>query len=841
MKIKKFLFLLLLMYPAVLMAQQVSQNKKEVVDYDKPRKYIIGGIDVEGVKHIGHKQIISLTGLTVGSEITIPSEATSAVIEKLWQQRYFSSVSLEIDSLSAARDTVYLVLNLQERPRVSRWAFKGIKNSEQNDLQDRLNLRRGTELSDYVLSSSVGIIKNYYKEKGYINAEVNVMQQVDTVVKNAVRVTFEIKRGDKVKIKKITFEGNNDDVKDGKIISAMANTRDMRFRNIFKSKKFKEKEYEQDKISMIDAFNEAGYRDARIVKDSIYYIEPNRLGIHFVIDQGPKYYFRNITWTGNSLYTSEQLDEFLMIEKGDVYDVVGLQKRLYGDPKRENIAIQSLYTDRGYIFFQVQPVETNIVGDSVDVELRIVEGKPATFNNIIISGNTVTNERVVRRMLFTKPGYLYSQTQLERSLREIAQMGNFDPEQALDHTRGYSVLPNPYNNTVDITYNVAEKPNSQFELSGGWGGYSFVGTVGVSFNNFSLRRIFKRGAWRPVPLGDAQTLSLRFQTNGTYYTAASINFVEPWLFGKKPTSFNLSGYYTRQTNSYYFYQNPDEYFEVFGIAAGLGSRLKWPDNYFVLYHEFSWQTYNLNNWGYNFLFETGRSHNISYKISLNRNSTDQPIYPREGSDFTLSLQLTPPYSLFRSKDLDYASMSDQERYRWIEYHKWTFKGALYLRLVDDLVLMTRAQFGYLGYYNKNLGYSPFEGYQVGGDGMSGYNTYGSEIIALRGYENYSMTPVSKKGVYVGHVYDKFTLELRYPIMLQPSTTIFALAFLEAGNCWENIEDFNPFQIKRSAGVGVRIMLPMVGLIGVDWGWGFDPIGDKKVSGSNFHFLIGQQF
>lgn len=841
MKIKKFLFLLLLMYPAVLMAQQVSQNKKEVVDYDKPRKYVIGGIDVEGVKHIGHKQIISLTGLTVGSEITIPSEATSAVIEKLWQQRYFSSVSLEIDSLSAARDTVYLVLNLQERPRVSRWAFKGIKNSEQNDLQDRLNLRRGTELSDYVLSSSVGIIKNYYKEKGYINAEVNVMQQVDTVVKNAVRVTFEIKRGDKVKIKKITFEGNNDDVKDGKIISAMANTRDMRFRNIFKSKKFKEKEYEQDKISMIDAFNEAGYRDARIVKDSIYYIEPNRLGIHFVIDQGPKYYFRNITWTGNSLYTSEQLDEFLMIEKGDVYDVVGLQKRLYGDPKRENIAIQSLYTDRGYIFFQVQPVETNIVGDSVDVELRIVEGKPATFNNIIISGNTVTNERVVRRMLFTKPGYLYSQTQLERSLREIAQMGNFDPEQALDHTRGYSVLPNPYNNTVDITYNVAEKPNSQFELSGGWGGYSFVGTVGVSFNNFSLRRIFKRGAWRPVPLGDAQTLSLRFQTNGTYYTAASINFVEPWLFGKKPTSFNLSGYYTRQTNSYYFYQNPDEYFEVFGIAAGLGSRLKWPDNYFVLYHEFSWQTYNLNNWGYNFLFETGRSHNISYKISLNRNSTDQPIYPREGSDFTLSLQLTPPYSLFRSKDLDYASMSDQERYRWIEYHKWTFKGALYLRLVDDLVLMTRAQFGYLGYYNKNLGYSPFEGYQVGGDGMSGYNTYGSEIIALRGYENYSMTPVSKKGVYVGHVYDKFTLELRYPIMLQPSTTIFALAFLEAGNCWENIEDFNPFEIKRSAGVGVRIMLTMVGLIGVDWGWGFDPIGDKKVSGSNFHFLIGQQF
>lgn len=836
MKIKKLLFLLCLIYPFGLFAQQGSG----VVDYEKPRKYIIGGVSVEGVQHVGIKQIISLTGLEVGSEIVIPSEATAAVVNKLWSQRYFSNVSLEIDSLSKGQDTVYLVINLQERPRVSRWAFRGIKNSEQNDLQDRLNLRRGTELSEYVINSSVGIIKNYYKEKGFINAKVDVIQQVDTVVKNAVRVTFDVDKGSKVKIKEIIFEGN-ENVSDGKLISSMANTRDMRFRNFFKSKKFKEKEYEEDKKSMIQAFNEAGYRDARIVKDSIYYVEENRLGIHFVIDEGPQYYFRNITWTGNSLYTSEQLNEFLMIEKGDVYDVVGLNKRLYGDPKREYIAISSLYTDRGYIFFQVQPVETNIVGDSIDVELRMVEGKPATFNNIIISGNTVTNERVVRRMLFTKPGYLYSQTQLERSLREIAQMGNFDSEQALDHTRGYSVIPNPYNNTVDITYNVLEKPNSQFELSGGWGGYSFVGTVGVSFNNFSLRRIFKRGAWRPVPLGDAQTLSLRFQTNGTYYTAASINFMEPWLFGKKPTSFNLSGYYTRQTNSYYFYQNPDEYFEVFGIAAGLGSRLKWPDNYFVLYHEFSWQTYNLNNWGYNFLFETGRSHNISYKISLGRNSTDQPIYPREGSDFTLSLQLTPPYSLFRSKDIDYKSMSDQERYRWVEYHKWTFKGTLYLKLVDDLVLMTRAQFGYLGYYNKNLGYSPFEGYQVGGDGMSGYNTYGSEIIALRGYENYSLTPLSKKGVYVGHVYDKFTIELRYPVMLQPSSTIFVLAFMEAGNCWENIQDFNPFEIKRSAGLGVRIMLPMVGLIGVDWGWGFDPIGDKVRSGSNFHFLIGQQF
>ena len=840
-KVKRLLLPLLLL--CSVFAGHAQQNQSSlVVDYAHPRKYIVGGIKVEGIKYLGEQQIIALTGLREGMEITIPGEQATSIVNRIWGQRHFSDVSLNIDSLSSGGDTVFLALHLQERPRVSRWNFQGVKNSEQSELQDRLSLRRGVPLSDYVLRSSVGIIKNYYKEKGFINADVDVIQVNDTVVKNAVRVTFKVDRKSKVKIKTITFTGN-DHVPEGKLVGSMAKTRDMRIRNLFKSKKFNEKEYENDKQSLISAFNEAGYRDARIVKDSIYYIEEDRLGIDFVIDEGQRYYFRNITWTGNSLYTADQLNGILMIKKGDVYDVVNLEKRLFGDPKKEFMDIHTLYADQGYIFFNIVPVETNIVGDSVDVELRMVEGKPATFNKIIVSGNTITNEKVVRRQIFTKPGYLYSQSMLERSLREIASMGNFDPEQALDHTRGYSVIPNQINNTVDISYNVAEKPNSQFELSGGWGGYSFVGTVGVSFNNFSIRRLFKKGAWRPVPLGDAQTLSLRFQTNGTYYTAGSVNFIEPWLFGKKPTSFNLTGYYTRQTNSYYWYQiqNTDEYYEVYGIAAALGSRLKWPDNYFVLYHELSWQTYNLHNWRYNFLFETGKSNNISYKLTLARNSTDQAIYPREGSDFQFSVQLTPPYSAFRDKSTDYINMTDQDRYRWIEYHKWTFKGALYVRLVGDLVLMTRAQFGYLGYYNKNLGYSPFEGYQVGGDGMSGYNTYGSEIISLRGYSNYSLTPVNDEGIYVGHVYDKFTIELRYPVVLQPQSTIFVLAFLEGGNCWEHIQEFNPFQIKRSAGIGVRIMLPMIGLLGVDWGWGFDPVLDQERGGSNFHFVIGQQF
>lgn len=837
---KLYITALFCLCPLFALAQQESKTNGIVVNYEKPTTYVVGGVEVEGVKYLSKDQLVALTGLKVGDRVKVPSEEISSIVKRIWLQRYFEDVSISIDSLAPTRDTAFFKLTLQERPRVSRWSFTGVKSGEQSDLQEKLSLKRGAELSEYGIKTNIGVIKDYYKEKGFQNCEVNVRQERDTVIKNAVRVTFDVKKGEKVKIKLIEFEGVQN-VKEGKLVKAMKNTRDMRFRNFFSSKKYKEKEYENDKKAMIEAFNEAGFRDAKIVSDSMYYIEPNRLAIKFKIDEGKRYYFRNITWTGNSLYTEEELNNVLMIKKGDVYDVVNMNKRLNGDPKKQFMDVGTMYRDLGYLFFNVIPVELNIVGDSVDVEMRMVEGKPATFNNIIISGNTITNEKIVRRQIFTKPGYLYSQSMFERSIREISSMGHFDPEHAMDPSKGYTLIPNAMTNTVDVSYNVAEKPNSQLELSGGWGGYSFVGTVGVSFNNFSVKRMFDKSAWRPVPLGDAQVLSLRFQTNGTYYTAASVSFMEPWLFGKKPTSFSLSGYYTRQTNSYYFYQNPDEYFEVYGVAASLGNRLKWPDNYFVLYHELSWQAYNLHDWGYNFLFSTGQSNNLSYKMTLARNSTDQQVFPRQGSDFTFSVQLTPPYSLFRDPNTNYQSMTDQERYRWIEYHKWTFKGALYTKIVGDLVLMARAQFGYLGSYNKKWGYSPFEGYQVGGDGMSGYNTYGSEIIALRGYENYSLTPRDENGVYNGHIYDKFTIELRYPLVLQPSSTIFALLFLEGGNCWDRIEKFNPFEIKRSAGVGLRVMLPMVGLLGIDWGWGFDPVLNKDRSGSQFHFVIGQQF
>ena len=855
MRIGRILTLLaLLLAPALVRAQGVE------VDYNHPQKYFVAGIEVEGNTYFSDQQIISQTGIHEGMQVTVPGDDLSNVVRRLWLQRYFEDVAVEIDSLNAARDSAWFRIRILERPRMSRWTFTGVKSGERKDLEERLNLRRGGEFSEYVQKTSVDIIKRYYAEKGFLLCDVDTQVQRDSVVRNAIRVNFAVNKGQKVRIKDIHFIGN-DHVSEFKLARAMKKTKSNKIYNFFSSKKFNEKEYINDKRSVVSVFNEAGYRDARLVRDSIYYVEPGRLGIDLEFEEGDKYYFRDVTWTGNSIYSSDALNEVLGIQKGDPYDVVTMEKHLFGGGKQTEMDVTKLYQDHGYLFFRVTPVETNIQNDSVDVELRISEGKQATLNNIIINGNDLTNEKVVRRQIFTRPGYLFSRTDFERSIREIASLGQFDPEAIMSET-GYSILPNQLNNTVDLVYNVTEKPSSQLEVSGGWGGRTFVATVGVSFNNFSTHRMFDKGAWRPVPLGDAQNLAFRFQTNGTYYTALTASFTEPWLFGKKPTSLNLSAYYTRQTNSYLAFNilSHDREMEVYGFSASLGSRLNWPDTYFVLYNGFNWQSYRLNNWysGY-FIFDDGVANNINYTVNLVRNSSDQQIYPRAGSEFSLSLQLTPPFSLLRKhdfdaegnkvpvkswKDVDYSNWSGRDRYRWIEYHKWKFSAANYTKLIGDLVLMSRAQFGYLGYYNRKWGYSPFEGFLVGGDGMSGYYSYGTEVISLRGYENYSLTPYepstynSNGYAYAGNVYDKFTFELRYPIILQPSSTIYALVFAEGGNCWSDIKKFNPFQIKRSAGVGVRIFLPMVGLLGVDWGYGFDgPAGSK----SQFHFVIGQQF
>ncbi len=810
------------------------------VDYANPKSYVLGGVNITGLKYLSAEQLLSVLGFREGDTVTLPSEEISNAVKRLWLQGATSQVGLYIERLSAARDTAWLRLDIEELPRVLKWDYRGVHNGERDDLKEKLNLRRGGQLSEYVLNTSVDLIKDYYKEKGFLNVAVDVEQVRDSIIKNAVKVTFVVNKGKKVKVKEISYEGTAE-VSKYKLDKTMKKTKDRSWYNFFKSKKFNEDEYANDKKSLLDAFNEAGYRDARVVSDSLYYIEEGRLGIHFVFDPGKKYYFRDITWTGNSEYDAEVLNSVLHIDKGSVYDVITMEKRLYGGDPNE-LSIAKLYRDNWYLFFNVTPVEINIEGDSVDVEMRLVEGKPATFNNIIINGNTLTNEKVVRRAVFTRPGYLFRQTDFERSIREISSMGHFDAEVAADPQKGYNIVPNPLNNTVDISYNVEEKSNSQIELSGGWGNRMFVGTLGLSFNNFSTYNFFKKEAWRPVPLGDAQQLAIRFQTNGTYYTTLSASFVEPWLTGKKPTSLSFSAYFSRQTNSYFsaYYNilNNDQYMEVFGASLGLGTRLKWPDTYFVFYNSLGWQTYKLKDWSYYFIYNTGVSHNLSWTSSLSRNSTDQTIYPRQGSDFNFTMQLTPPWSLMRknASSIDWSAKTIQEHFRWIEYNKWTFKGSVYTRLVGDLVLMTRANFGYLGYYNRKWGYSPFEGFIVGGDGMSGYNTYGSEVIGLRGYENYSLTPYIN-GAYAGNVYDKFTVELRYPLIMQPSSTIFALAFLEAGNCWSDIHDFNPFQVKRSAGVGLRVFLPIVGLLGIDWGYGFDATSNK----SQFHFVIGQQF
>ena len=842
---------------------RAQQNRSSIeIDYNNPQKYIVGGVDVEGNQYFNARQILSQTGLQAGMEVTVPGEDMTSIVTRLVAQRYFEDVAVVVDSLCPSRDTAWFKIVVRERPRVSRWTFTGVKTNERKDLQERLNLRAGREYSDYVKNASVDIIKRYFKEKGYIKVNVDVDVQRDTMIKSAIQVNFAINKGNKVRIKDINFVGNNEDVKDYKLAKNMKETHSNRWYNFFKSKKFKEKEYKTDRKTVLDAFNEAGYRDARLIRDSVYYVDEKHLNIDMEFDQGKRYYFRDITWTGNSVYPSEALNEVLKIKKGDIYDMVTLNKRLLGGGKESDYDITKLYRDNGYLFISVTPVEVNIQNDSVDVEIRISEGKPARLNEVVINGNDLTNERVIRRQVMTRPGYLYRQTDFERSIREIASMGQFDAEAIMQQGTGWNIIPNQLNNTVDVYYNVTEKPSSQLELSGGWGGNTFVITAGVSFNNFSTYRMFDKNAWRPVPLGDAQNLSFRFQTNGQYYTNLSASFMEPWLFGKKPTSLSISGYYSRMTDSYLYIGllSTDKVFEVFGFNAGLGTRLKWPDNYFVLYNNLSWQTYKLTNWTNSyFAFNDGISHNLSYTIQLSRNSSDQQIYPRSGAEFSASLQFTPPYSLFRKytydengnkvnvnswKDVNYDNWTSAQRYKWIEYHKWKFNGTVYSKLIGDLVLMTRAQFGYLGYYNRNWGYSPFENLQVGGDGMSGYMTYGAEIVSLRGYEDYSLTPkkltpYSQAGLsYAGNVYDKFTVELRYPVILQPQSTIFVLAFLEGGNCWSDIREFNPFQIKRSAGVGVRIFLPMIGLLGVDWGWGFD---DSVDGGSHFHFVLGQQF
>ncbi len=803
-----------------------------IMDYNAPKRYIINKIKVNGVKYYDTDILTASSGLQKGDTVYIPSNYISEAINRLWSQRYFSDVKIVAEPVG---DSVNLEIFLKERPRVYRWLFDGPRKGEITELTENLKLKRGTELSDYVISKNSDLIRRFFYDKGFRNTEVSTRIVNDTMMQNAVNVTFVVNKGKKVKIGDVVFEGNTV-FNDKRLRGALKKTHKKSWK-FWQGSKLKDKEYAEDKENLIDFYNARGYRNANILSDSIYNISDNRIGVKITVDEGNKYFFRNVSWVGNSKYKTEELQRMLGIEKGQAYDKKTLQKRL-GIGKEANpddMSITSLYQNDGYLFFQIDPAETIIGNDSIDLELKIFEGKQATINEVNISGNMRVNDEVIRRELYTRPGELYNRSLLMSTIRQLSQMQHFNPE---------TLQPgiNPVSNElVDISWPLEEQASDKFEVSGGWGAGMFVGSIGIQLNNLSLKNFFKKGAWRPYPQGQSQQLQIRAQSNGSYYKSFSISFTEPWLGGRKPNSLTVSTYYSDETDAYYMWQSGNKHFRTLGAAVGIGRRLSWPDQYFTLYNEISFSSYNLKDWDY-FIISNGSSNIFALRTVFGRNSVDQPIYPRRGSDFSLAVTLTPPYSLFDGKDYGDKTMSDNTRYRWIEYHKWELKGQWYYPLSsnNNLVLMAKAEMGYIGAYNKNKP-SPFEGFDVGGDGMSGYNVYGVDIIGLRGYENGSLTPSSVTGDYA-RAYNKYTVEVRYPFILKPSSTIYGLVFAEGGNAFKDWESFNPFLIKRALGAGVRMYLPIVGMIGVDWGYGFDcPAGSTSKSGGQFHFMIGMQF
>lgn len=807
-----------------------------VMNYSAPQKYHLKDIKITGAKQINPELIINSSGLRRGDSVYIPSEYISKAIQLLWAQRYYSNVKalVEIDGEDA-----FLEIILQERPRVSVWEFNGVNKSQKKEIEDRLKLNKRNELSEYALNNSKDIISRYFAEKGYLYPEIIITQRNDSLLNNFVIVTFNIDRKEKVKIQNVDIEGNVN-LLEKKLKASMKKTRERSLINILKSAKFSEKEFKNSKVELIDYMQSKGYRDAAVISDSIYKINDKRLGIKMKVYEGDKYYFRNISWIGNAKYTTEQLDRILAIKKGDTYDIKNLRARLGNDGGQSamegELTVSSLYQNDGHLAFSADPVETVVEGDSIDIEVRIIEGKQFTVNDVVISGNNRTNDRVVRRELYMRPGELYDQSMLINSIRLIGSMQHFDPEKAVPDIQPVS------DQLVDIKFNLVEKPSDQFEISGGWGGGMFVVSAGVTFNNVSLRKAFEKHAWRPYPSGDNQQLKLSIQSNGTYYQAFSFSFLEPWLGGKKPNSLSLSAYYSSENDAMYAWQRSDKRFKTIGVSAGLGKRLAWPDPYFQIMGQLSYQTYLLRNWDY-FMIKDGTCNTVALTGTISRNSMDQQIYPRRGSEMFFKLAVTPPWSLMnKKKDWSDPKMPNSERYKWIEYYKINAMARFFIPMLPNnkLVLMTKAEFGFLGDYNPNNP-SPFEGFTMGGDGVSGYNLYGIQDIGLRGYDDGDLTPLARNGQQA-RVYSKYVAELRYPIVLQPSSTVYALVFAEAGNAAMSWRKYNPFDLKRSVGVGLRLHLPIIGMFGIDWGYGFDKVnGGNKASGGQFHFSIGQTF
>ncbi|MGM9798201.1 MAG: outer membrane protein assembly factor BamA [Parabacteroides sp.] len=888
---RKFVVLCLISWVVALdaWAQEADTTKVEapaelpVISYSlTPKKYKIADIKVSGIKNYDDFVLIGFSGLSVGDEVSVPGDEITQAIKRFWKHGLFSDVKILASKIEG--DQIWLDIQLKQRPRISEVHYSGIKKSEREDLEAKLGLKKGFQVTPNIMDRTKQVIQKFFDGKGFKNVDVEIEQKDDPANEGEVIVNINIDKNEKTKIHHITFEGNSAlSARDLKKAMKKTNEKFSFFNDwktsileMFSTKKFTTEEYENDKNNIIAKYNEHGYRDAVLLSDSVWNYNEKKVDIHLKVEEGQKYYLKDIRFVGNTKYASDYLMAVLGMKPGEVYNQKKLDERISTDED----AVSNIYFNNGYLFFNADPVEVDVQGDSIALEIRIQEGPQATINKVLIKGNDRLYEDIVRRELRTKPGMLFSREDLVRSVRELAQMGHFDPE-----NMNPVPLPDPENGTVDIEYNLVSKANDQIEFSAGWGQTGVIGKLSLKFTNFSMKNFLNPSTYKGIiPQGEGQTLTLSGQTNGRYYQAYSISFMDPWFGGKRPNTLSVSAYFSKQTdiadsylsnysygynpyyysgyyggygynNSYYnsmyntyeYAYNPNKYITMFGVSAGYGKRLNWPDDYFQFMATLNYQLYTMKDWDY-FLVQNGTCHNVNLELNLSRNSIDNPLYTRSGSQFSLSVALTPPYSLFNDKDYAAMSNDDPDKYRFIEYHKWKFKAKIFsplapLTVKRTPVLMSRVEFGFLGMYDKNKK-TPFETFYMGGDGMSGYSsTYATETIGLRGYENGSIAGNGGYSSY-GYAYQRLAMELRYPFLLEPSSTIYGLLFVEAGNAWTDMKDFNPFKLKRSAGVGVRIFLPMIGLMGLDWAYGFDEPnygGNGKRSGSNLHFIIGQEF
>ncbi len=844
--------------------------------YQNSRTYILGGLKVTGLQSYNEQTVKTYTGLREGQPITVPGDQISDIIKKLWGLDLFSDVTFYIERVEG--EEIFLELNIQERPSLNNVTFYGIPKRKISDIADDTDLKKGKKITESLIANTKNFLENKYRKQGFLNAQVTIATSVDTSETNARNMVINIDKGNRVKIQDIIFEGN-EKLSGAKLRRTMKNTKEKRFGRFWKKSKYIEDDYEEDLKSLIDKYAENGYRDARVLSDTIERLSNDDINIRIQVEEGDKYYFGEVDFVGNTVYTDRQLSQVLGIKKGDTYNGVLLRKRIADETKPDGDDLTNLYQNNGYLFSQINPVEVSAENDTIDFEIRIIEGKETFLDRVNVSGNNKTNDHVIYRDIRTKPGQRYSKDDIIRTIRELGQLGFFDPEQIKPEIEN----PNPNEGTVDLKFDLVESGASQIELQGGYGGGGFIGTLGLSFNNFSIQNLFNGEAYAPVPMGDGQSFALRLQASRTF-RVYSLSFAEPWLGGRKPVRFSLSLSRTQQflasfNSSGRIEVDKDQQFSITGISAGLAKRVQWPDDFFVISHALSYQIYDFQNYRTGlFNFGNGRSNSLAYTIGITRNSSGPgPIFPLYGSNIELSGKFTPPYSFFSDKDfgalkaegeeivqqqLQDAQLGqasdpalqqrleeiDQERFRWLEYYKVKFKADWYTRIVDKLVLRTNAEFGFLGNYNPDVGKVPFERFFLGGDGLGrNFTLDGRETIQLRGYENNSLTPVDPltQNQEGGIVYNKYSMELRYPLTLKPTASIYTLIFAEAGNSFNNFQEFNPFQIKRSAGVGLRIFMPAFGLLGIDFGYGFDddlrPDSNPGPSGWQTHFIIGQQF